>query len=82
MKNVKPMKDRLYVKRIPPPEKLILLTDVQTIRWAKVLAVGPQVKECKPGDIVMLPGIAAEEPDLEYEGGIFIMEGDVGLKVN
>lgn len=43
-----------------------------------MIAVGPKVKECKVGDVVVLPGVAASEPDHVIDGDIFVREGDVG----
>jgi hypothetical protein len=78
---VQPMKNRLLVERIPEPDKLIILTDIQTVRWARVLAVGPKVTEVNVGEIVMLPGVAASEPDFEIGDKLFVQEGDVGFKL-
>lgn len=55
-------------------------------RCAKVLAVGPGAwrdgefckTAVKPGDVVILPGIAAVMPDWESKDKILIQEGDVG----
>jgi hypothetical protein len=79
---MQPMKNRLYVERIPPPEQLIVLTDVQTVRYARVLAIGKEVQEVKVGDIVSLPGIAAEQPDFAEGDKIFVTEEDCGFKLN
>jgi co-chaperonin GroES (HSP10) len=77
-----PLHDRVLVERIPPKPGFIVLTDIQTIRWAQVVAVGPQVEGVVPGDIVMLPGIAAEEPDFVMGQQILVQEGDIGCKVS
>ena len=54
---------------------------------AKVLAVGPgkwgddgyfYKTACKPGDIVLVPGVANKFPDWEQSDTILIQEGDVG----
>ena len=79
---MEPLKNRLQVERIPTPERLIVLTDTQTVRWAKVIAIGRLVTEVKVGDVVMLPGIAAEQPDFEEGDRIFVTEDDIGAKLN
>ena len=82
MRTLEPLKNRLQVERIPTPERLIVLTDVETVRWARVLAVGKEVTEVSVGDVVMLPGIAAAEPDFEEGDRIFVTEDDIGAKLN
>lgn len=79
---IQPMKNRLQVERIPTPERLIILTETQTVRWARVLAIGKEVTEVAVGDVVMLPGIAAEQPDFEEGDRIFVTEDDIGAKLN
>jgi hypothetical protein len=81
MRELRPMKDRVLVQRIPTPDRLVVLTDVQTVRWGKVVRIGPKVTEVKPGDIIMLPGIAAEQPDFIEDDLILVEEGDIGFKV-
>jgi co-chaperonin GroES (HSP10) len=82
-KSWQPLHDRVLVERIPPKPGFIVLTDIQTIRWAQVVAIGPQVDpSLKVGDVVMLPGIAAEEPDFAMGQLIMVMEGDIGCKVS
>jgi len=77
------MHDRVLVERIPPKPGFIILTDVQTIRWAQIIAIGPEVDPTlKVGDIVMLPGIAADEPDFVMGQQILVQEGDIGCKVS
>ena len=83
MKHWQPMHDRVLVERIPPKPGFIILTDVQTIRWAQIIAIGPEVDPTlKVGDIVMLPGIAADEPDFVMGQQIIVQEGDIGCKVS
>jgi len=78
-----PLNKGVMVERIPDKEKLILLTDVQTLRWGRVLAIGPKVEaDIKPGDVVLLPGIAADEPDFVMGQQILVQEGDIGCKVS
>lgn len=75
---IMPMKDRMLVQPVPEGSKTIILTDHITARKAMVLAVGPKVTECKVGDVVILPGIAAEDPDWQKENVMLIQEGDIG----
>lgn len=78
-----PLHSNVLVERIPPKPGFIVLTDVQTIRWARVLAIGPKVDPTlKIGDVVMLPGVAAEEPDFVIGEQILVQEGDIGCKVS
>jgi co-chaperonin GroES (HSP10) len=79
-----PRNDRVLLERIPPEIKSghIILTDIQTIRWARVLAIGPEVYDVKEGDVVVLPGIAAEIPDFETGTQILVQEADIGAKIS
>jgi co-chaperonin GroES (HSP10) len=79
-----PRNDRVLLERIPPEIKSghIILTDIQTIRWARVLAIGPEVYDVKEGDVVVLPGIAAEIPDFETGAQILVQEADIGAKIS
>jgi co-chaperonin GroES (HSP10) len=79
---IKPLRDVLVVERLPNPDRLIILTDAEPSRRFKVIAVGPKVTEVRVGDIVLLPGVAAEQPDLEVGKQLFVTEGDVGFKIN
>ncbi len=92
--NIQPLHDRVLVQRLPRPNARIILTDAEKYRKFKVLAVGPgkwvefsdgerhfQKTQVKPGDIVVLPGIAANEPDREDGEQLFVREGDIGWKV-
>lgn len=63
---------------VPDPPKRIVLTDRITARKALVLAIGPDVSECKIGDVVILPGVAAEDPDWQESNVMLIQEGDIG----
>lgn len=73
-----PMKDRMLVQPVPDAPRRIVLTDRVTARKALVIAIGPDVSECSVGDVVILPGIAAEDPDWRKENVMLIEEGDVG----
>ena len=79
-----PRNDRVLLERLPPIPKpgCIVLTDVQTIRWARVVAVGPEVYDLKEGDVVILPGIAAEIPDFEEGMQILCTVNDIGAKLS
>ena len=78
---LKPLNDRLLVKRLPEERKSILwIPDIaaKNSQTAEVVAVGPKVYGLKPGDKVMLPGIAAQIPDWEERDYIMVQVGDVG----
>ena len=77
--SIQPLHDRIVIERLPAPERLIILTDAEKERKFKVIAVGPKCKEVKPGQIVILPGVASDEPDYEAGSQIFAREGDVGV---
>jgi len=81
---IQPRGERVLLERIPPKVKPghIILTDVQTVRWARVVAIGPEVYDLKVGDIVVLPGIAAEIPDFEEQAQILVHMNDIGAKQN
>jgi len=87
---IEPLHDRVLVKRIEEPYKgRIQLICHEKSRFAKVLAVGPgrwidgefARTACKPGDVVLLPGIAAKFPDWEERDTILVQEQDVGAIV-
>ena len=78
-----PRNDRVLLERIPTLKRgHILLTDVQTLRFARVVAIGKDVYDIQPGDIVLLPGIAAEIPDFEESQQILVQMADIGAKVS
>jgi co-chaperonin GroES (HSP10) len=81
---IQPLGERVLLERVLPKIKpgQIILTDVQTVRWAKVVAIGPEVYDLKVGDVVMLPGIAAEIPDFEEGQKILVHVNDIGCKVS
>ena len=78
-----PRNDRVLLERIPDKVKPghIILTDVQTIRWARVVAIGPEVYDLNVGDVVILPGLAAELPDFEQEAQLLVQMADIGAKL-
>jgi len=78
-----PRNDRVLLERIPDTVKPghIILTDVQTIRWARVVAIGPEVYDLNVGDVVILPGLAAELPDFEQEAQLLVQMADIGAKL-
>ena len=45
---------------------------------ARVLKVGPQVEDVKPGDVVGIPGVAKDYPDWERQEIFLITQGDIG----
>jgi Chaperonin 10 Kd subunit len=79
-----PRNDRVLLERIPPEIKAgyIVLTDIQTVRWARVVAIGPDVYDLKEGDVVVLPGVAAEIPDFETGAQLLVQVGDIGAKIS
>jgi hypothetical protein len=78
-----PRNDRVLLERLPdPPTGHIVLTDVQTLRWARVVAIGPQVYDLAVGDVVVLPGIAAEIPDFESYEQLLVRIADIGAKLS
>jgi co-chaperonin GroES (HSP10) len=81
---IQPLGERVLLERVLPKIKpgQIILTDVQTVRWAKVVAIGPEVYDLEVGDVVMLPGIAAEIPDFEEGQKILVHVNDIGCKVS
>ena len=72
----------MLIERIPLKPGHIMLTDVQTVRWARVVAIGPEVYDLNVGDVVVLPGIAAEIPDFEVGAQILVQLGDIGAKAS
>ena len=87
--DVAPLHDRIVLERIEDSPGLILLTDKDATRTFRVLKVGPGawrdgefVKTVvKPGDVVILPGIAATHPDYEDKRYILAQERDIGCIV-
>lgn len=82
--NIVPTSNRVLLKRLPAPQKgLIIIPDsaLEIERRAQVLAVGPKCKDVKKGDIVWLPGSAAEQPDLAKDGTILVTENDIGAVI-
>jgi len=86
IEDFEPMHDRLVLERIEEPIGPIMLTDAPPTRKFKVLKVGPgkwvdgvfERTVCRPGHIVILPGIAATHPDYETRRYILAQEGDIG----
>ena len=78
---IEPRHDRLVVTRVPEPPAVIHLTDAPASRRFKVIAVGPDVYDVSPGDTVLLPGIAAEQPDFADGKEALIQVGDIGCKI-
>lgn len=89
---IQPLQDRIVVECIPEPEGTIVLTDAPPYRKFKVIAVGPgkwdeeegkrRPMESKPGDIVVLPGVAVTDPDHQIGKQLFVREADIGWKVH
>lgn len=79
--NWKPTADRVILERIKGKQGLVLLTDAELVREFRVIAIGPKVTEVKAGQIVVLPGVAAEEPDRKLGGYIIVTQDDIGAIV-
>jgi co-chaperonin GroES (HSP10) len=79
---LQPRHDRVLLERVPPKPGHIVLTDVQTVRWARVVAIGPEVYDLAVGDVVILPGIGAEQPDFESFEQILVQMADIGAKLS
>lgn len=79
---IQPRGERILVERLPHPKSVIVLTDAEPSRKFKVLAIGPEVYDLEAGDVVLLPGIAAEEPDYEEGKQFLVHMNDVGCKVS
>jgi len=78
---IKPLNDRVLVRRIPEGMKsIIYIPDVarENSKRAEVIAVGPKVHGVKPGDVVLVPGAASRFPDWEREDYISIQVADIG----
>lgn len=83
------MHDRLILERIEEPEGPITLTDKPPTRRFKVLKVGPgkwvdgtfEKTIVKPGDVVILPGVAVTHPDYKQKQYILAQTSDIGAIV-
>ena len=78
---IKPINDRVLVKRLSEQHKsIIFIPDVarDNSTRAEVIAVGPKVHGVKPGDVVLVPGAASRYPDWEREDYMSIQVADIG----
>jgi len=78
---IKPLNDRVLVKRLPETHKsIIFIPDVarENSKRAEVIAVGPKVNGVQPGDVVLVPGAASKYPDWEREDFMSIQVADIG----
>src|SRR5262245_30753038 len=79
---LRPLHDRVFVQRLAQETMrgVLWIPDIaqQNSQRAKVLAVGDQVYGVEPGDIVLLPGVAAKYPDWEQCDMMLIQVGDIG----
>ena len=78
-----PIRDRLLVKRLGPPVNrsgIIWIPDVaaENSKFAEVVAVGPKVRDIKPGDEILVPGAGFKYPDWEKSDYVMIQEADIG----
>ena len=80
--NWTPTADRVLLERIKQKQGLVVLTDADLVREFKVIAIGPKVTDVKVGQLVVLPGIAAEEPDRKLGGYIIVSQQDIGAIVD
>jgi co-chaperonin GroES (HSP10) len=81
--NIKPLFDRVLVRRVGPPadrEGVIWIPDIaqDNTKTAIVMAVGPKVRGLKAGDEVLLPGVASKYPDWEKSDMMMVEEADIG----
>lgn len=87
--DLEPLNDRILLEKVPEPDGVIVLTDKPETRRFRVIAVGPGVwrdgyfvkTALKPGDVVILPGIAVTHPDWQEQQYILAQESDVGCLV-
>ena len=79
---IKPLHDRVFVERLPQETMrgVLWIPDIaqQNSQKAKVLAVGDKVHGVKPGDKVLLPGIASKYPDWEKYDYMMVQVADIG----
>jgi co-chaperonin GroES (HSP10) len=76
-----PIGNRILVKRIEESsENLIIMPDIaqENSKIGRVMAVGPKAYGVKPGDVVLLPGIASKYPDWESCHMMMVTVHDVG----
>lgn len=78
---IHPRGERILVTRIPDKPSIIHLTDAPASRKFTVLAIGPDVYDVNVGDTVLLPGLAADEPDFAKDKEALVHMNDVGCKV-
>jgi chaperonin GroES len=80
--NIRPLKDRLVVKRLPSPEKSgsIVIPDVakEKLTMGTVISIGPKVDDVKVGDTVYFGRMV----DLEQYDFVMIQEADIRVVVD
>ena len=85
-----PLHDRLVLEKLEEPiSSIITLNDEPPTRKFKVLKVGPgkwvdgyfEKTVLKPGDVVILPGVAVTHPDYETKQYLLAQESDIGAIV-
>jgi co-chaperonin GroES (HSP10) len=80
LETFQPLGNRILVEReFGAGHFMLAIPDVSATydRVARVLRVGPKVKEVKDGDLVLLPGMALNHPDFETQDYAVITEEDV-----
>ena len=80
--NIKPLDDRVVIKKIEPEEKtksgIVLPSSAQEQpQMAEVLEVGPKVEGAKKGDKVIFSKYAGTEVKLEGEEYTILKQHDV-----
>lgn len=79
---IQPTGSRVLVRRKESPSSIII-TDAEKWRYVEVLAVGPNVTEVKPGQVVSMPGVGSNEPDWVFDDGtLLVQENDFGFIVH
>jgi chaperonin GroES len=80
---IQPLHDRVLVRRLGTKvvkDGLIWIPDIaqENTKTGIVMAIGPKVRGVKPGDEVLLPGVAAKYPDWETTDLMLVEEADIG----
>ncbi len=80
---IRPRKQNVVAKRVEPkamsdsgrlhlPEKALERTQL-----AKIIAVGEEIKDCQPGDVVMIGQYTGYDFDIKGEKFVIILEKDI-----
>lgn len=83
--NWTPTADRVLLRRIEaqPTGRIVIPEQYRELtREFEVVAIGPKVTDVEVKQHVVLPGIAAEEPDKKLGGYILVRQEDIGAIVS